>query len=144
MFRPALLAAAAAFVVTGLFAADADATKCPVSGAKVNMEKFSEFNGGKVYFCCGNCKGKFDAGSEKFAAKANHQLVVTGQAKQKACPFAGRAADDSKTVEVAGVSVAFCCGNCQGKASKASGDDQINLVFSNDAFKKGFEIAEKK
>lgn len=123
------------------FAADEPAAKCPVSGARVNMEKFSEFNGGKVYFCCGNCKAKFDKSSDKFAAKANHQMVVTKQAKQTKCPLAGRPMNDSKTVEVGGVEVAFCCPNCQGKVAGAEGDKQIALVFSNKAFKKGFELA---
>lgn len=146
MLRNLAVATVIAFVASTVIAAESEKTnpKCPVSGAKVNMEKFSKFNGGKVYFCCGNCKAKFDAGSDKFSAKANHQLVVSGQAEQKACPFAGRPTDASKTVAVNGVEVAFCCGGCQGKAAKADEASRVSLVFANDAFRKGFEMATKK
>lgn len=122
-----------------LNAAD-DATanlKCPVSGKAVNAEKFSDYNGGKVYFCCDNCKGKFDKDSAAFTAKANAQLVASGQFAQKACPLSGGKTKEGTEVEVAGVKVAFCCPNCQGKVSKAAADDQLKLVFA-DGFAKGF------
>lgn len=142
--KPAFLAIL--FVASTVIVADVVevAPKCPVSGAAIKKDKVSEFNGGEVYFCCGNCKAKFDGNSKPFAAKANHQLVVTKQAVQKSCPFTGGVLNDSTTLDVAGAKVNFCCANCQSKADLASGDDQINLIFSNDAFKKGFEIAEKK
>ena len=45
---------------------------------------------------------------------------------------------------VNGATVAFCCENCQGKAEKATGDDQLKLLFSNEAFEKaGFKVAGK-
>ncbi len=111
--------------------------KCPVSGKAVDAEKFSDFGGGKVYFCCDVCKGKFDKDSSAFTAKANAQLVASGQYAQKGCPFSGGKVKDGTEVEIAGVKVGFCCNNCQGKAAKATPDDQLKLVFA-DGFAKGF------
>jgi hypothetical protein len=45
---------------------------------------------------------------------------------------------------VAGAKVQFCCEKCQANVEKAKGDDQLELVFSEDAFKKaGFKIQKK-
>ncbi|MFG0334754.1 MAG: hypothetical protein ACF8TS_15465 [Maioricimonas sp. JB049] len=118
--------------------------KCPVSGQPIDMEHAVAYKGAKVYFCCPKCPTAFKKDREKFSTKANHQLVLTEQAKPTGkCPLTGRPVDESKQVEVAGVEVSFCCGNCQGKVAKASGDEQITLVFANKAFKKGFEVPKK-
>lgn len=118
---------------------------CPVAGKEIKISdaKTVSYKDASVYVCCNNCKAKMEKDSAKFAAKANHQLVVTKQAKQVNCPFAGKKTNPEKTASIKGVEVAFCCGNCQGKAKKASGDDQIALVFSDAAFKKGFEVVKK-
>jgi YHS domain-containing protein len=34
-------------------------TTCPVSGEKVSKDKFVEYEGRKVYFCCDGCKAKY-------------------------------------------------------------------------------------
>jgi YHS domain-containing protein len=115
--------------------------KCPVSGKAVKADKTVDFNGGKVYFCCENCPKAFQADTAKYAAKANHQLVQTGQLKQVACPLTGKPTKDEQTVEIDGVKVAFCCGNCKGKVAKASGDEQLNLVFGDTS--KGFKPAKE-
>ena len=107
---------------------------------KVNAEKFVEFNSGKVYFCCDGCKKKFSGDPEKYAAKANTQLVVTGQYKQTGCPFSGGEIDESLSIEVAGAKVGFCCAGCKTKAEKAESDDaRITMIFGKDAFAKTFE-----
>ena len=115
--------------------------KCPVSGKAINPEAIVEHNGGKVYFCCNNCPKAFKENTEKFAAKANHQLVQTGQLKQVACPLTGRDVNPDANVEVAGAKVEFCCMNCKGKVAKATGDEQIDLVFKDT--KKGFKPAKE-
>lgn len=55
-------------------------TACPISGAAVKEDQFTEVNGTKVYFCCGNCKGKVDSAAD--AEKAN--LVFGKEAFEKA------------------------------------------------------------
>jgi YHS domain-containing protein len=119
--------------------ADLSSATCPISGGEVNAEQFAAHNGGKVYFCCGKCKTKFEEDATPFVAKSNHQLVLTGQVAQTGCPFSGGDMDDDHTVDVGGVSVKMCCGNCVKKVNAAdSVEAKAELVFSADAFAKGF------
>lgn len=140
LFAVALLCAGVGL----LMAAEVDVTKakCPVSGKAVKAESSAAYKGGKVYFCCDNCPKAFAANTAKFAAKANHQLVVTGQAKQTACPLAGRKCDPSTAITIDGAKVCFCCNNCKGKATAASGDKQLELVFGA-KFDKAFKVGKK-
>jgi hypothetical protein len=66
--------------------------------------------------------------------------VPCDHAKQVKCPITGKDLNPATVIDVGGVKVAFCCNNCKGKVSKAEGDEQLNLVFGDDAFKKGFEV----
>ncbi len=117
---------------------------CPVSGQPCKKEFAAAHNGGQVYFCCENCPKAFAENPAKFATKANLQLVLTKQAKQEKCPLSGGDLNKETTVAVSGAGVTFCCNNCKGKVEKATGDDQLALVFSDAAFKKGFKVPEKK
>jgi len=139
----AVLAVVALVAAHSLRAADEKpALKCPVSGKAVDATKTVDFNGGKVQFCCGNCPKAFAADTKKFAAKANLQLVQSGQLTQVKCPLTGKPCAPDKSVEVAGVKVGLCCGGCLGKASKGTDDDKITLLFSDTT--KGFQPAESK
>jgi len=140
-----------AVFAVGLFAYAAEEkgkfkATCPVSGKPAVEDKSVAYKDAKVYFCCGGCPGAFEKDVAKYAAKANQQLVATEQATQTKCPLSGGKLNPDATVTVGDVKVQFCCNNCQKKASEAKGDDQVKLVFSDDAFKKGFEVkkAEKK
>jgi len=119
--------------------------KCVVAGKEIDLVKAVavKYRGASAYVCCNNCKGKFEKDSSPFATKANHQLFLTAQAKQVKCPIAGRKADPSKSVRIGGVSVAFCCDNCKGKASRLKGDAQLAVAFADKAFDKGFEVKKK-
>lgn len=133
----AVLLVAGATVVAG--DVDLKGVKCVVAN-KAATEKSADYRDGKVYFCCGNCAGKFTASPKKFATKANHQLVATKQFEQKACPFSGQDVNPDTAIKLAGVSVGFCCNNCKGKVEGA--DDEaakLKLVFANKAFEKGFK-----
>lgn len=119
-----------------------DGVKClmaPSQAAKA--EKSADWKEGKVYFCCDKCKGKFDTASKeekaKMSAKANAQLVASKQYKQEACPFSGGKVDDATAIEAGGTKVAFCCNNCKGKAEALKGDEQLEKLFGEEAFKKG-------
>ncbi len=121
-----------------------EGVKCMMMPGKDVAAKFSvEYGGGKVYFCCNGCKGKFGKDPEQYVAKANHQLVATGQVKQVACPFSGQEVDEDQVSEVAGIKVKLCCGNCKAKVDQAEGDQQLELVFGKTAFEKGFGEEEK-
>jgi YHS domain-containing protein len=115
--------------------------KCPVSGKGCNPEKSVAFDGGKVWFCCGNCENAFKGDSAKFAAKAHQQMVSTGQLVQKGCPFSGGAVKPGTQLDIGGAEVGFCCNNCKGKVEKATGDEQVTMVFGDIA--KGFAPAAK-
>jgi YHS domain-containing protein len=138
---------AALFVTVAVHSADKDKeefkAKCPVSNREAKQEFAVDYKGGKAYFCCNNCPNAFKRDTKKFAAKANQQLVATGQAKQEKCPIAGRNLNPATEIEVAGTKVAFCCNNCKGRAERAEGDAQITLVFGDEAFEKGFKVAKK-
>jgi YHS domain-containing protein len=50
-------------------AASMEQTMCPVmDGNKIDKNVFVEYKGKKVYFCCADCKAKFDADPEKYVA----------------------------------------------------------------------------
>ena len=140
--RKLLMAVAALFVIGGSLAFAAkpalDGVKCVMQPTKAIDETNSvDWKEGKVYFCCANCPKAFTANKEKHAAKANAQLVATKQYKQEVCPISGAKIDESTAVEVRGAKVAFCCTKCKGKVEAAKGDEQVDLVFGEEAFKKG-------
>lgn len=115
---------------------------CPVSGKKINKEASVEYKDAKLYFCCEGCPNAFKKNPEKFAAKANHQLVVTRQYRVAKCPFTGRKLNRQTRINVEGAVVCFCCNNCKGKAEKS--DEKIALIFNDQAFEKGFAKRQKK
>ena len=98
-----------------------------------------DYKGAKLYFCCKSCVKKFKTHQAKYAARANLQLVITGQAHQMACPISGKAIDPQHTLKVGGVTVKFCCGVCQKKVAKAGAEEQIKMVFGT-GFDKGFAV----
>jgi len=120
------------------------AAKCPMSGEAAKADQNAEFEGGKVYFCCDECKANFAKDSSKGAAKARNQMVLTGQFEQKACPLTGAPTKAETALNVGGVKVAFCCNNCKGKVEKAK-DDAPAVVFSDkEKFAKAFTKVEVK
>jgi YHS domain-containing protein len=131
-----LLVAAATVVAADL---DLEGVKCVVADKPANAEKSAEYRDSKVYFCCGNCAGKFAEDASKFAVRANHQLVATKQFEQKVCPFSGGELNPETAIKLAGVNVCFCCNNCKGKVESAEKDEaKLEMVFGDKAFEKGF------
>ncbi len=118
-----------------------EGVKCVVAPKDAQANKSADYKDGKVYFCCGNCAGKFAKDSKPFVEKANVQLVATKQYEQKACPFSGGDLNPETTLTVAGQKVAFCCDGCKGKVEKAEGDEKSKLVFNDKAFEKAFKKA---
>ena len=149
MIRKLMLSAVAVVAVAGatVFAAEInlEGVKCVVAPRPADASKSAEYKDGKVFFCCGNCAGKFAATPEKFATASNAQLVSTKQYEQKACPLSGGPLNKETAIKVAGGKVAFCCNNCKGKVESADEKEQVELVFSEKAFEKaGFaKVADK-
>ena len=150
MFRKFSLAALAVVAVAGatVFAEDIklEGVKCIVAPKPANADKSAEYKEGKVFFCCGNCAGKFAEDPKKFTTAANQQLVATEQYEQKACPLSGGPLNADTEIKVGGAKVAFCCNNCKGKVESTEGKAQLEMVFGEKAFEKaGFaKVAEKK
>ena len=139
----AALSVAACVSVSGSYAADDKKGKCAVSGKEIDITDKTvsiNVNNEKVYFCCENCPKAFEKTPGKFAAKANMQMVGLGECKQVKCPYTGKDLNPATKTNIQGVNVCFCCNNCKGKAEDLSGAAQVSSVFSNAAFKKGWEI----
>ena len=138
--RKLMLSALAVLAVAGATVVAEDVKlegiKCVVAPRPADASKSADYKGGKVYFCCGNCAGKFAGDSAKFATTANAQLVATKQFEQKSCPLSGGAIKDGTEVTVAGATVKFCCNNCQGKVKAADEKAQLDMVFGEKAFEK--------
>ncbi|MHB0954991.1 MAG: hypothetical protein ACYC0X_01295 [Pirellulaceae bacterium] len=123
---------------------DLKGVKCvlnPEGNAKATSS--ADYKGGKVYFCCNNCKGKFTEEPEAYAVAANAQLVTTKQAKQVACPITGKEVKEGVTVKVGGVEIGVCCAGCQNKFTEMEEKDRMETAFSDKAFEKSFELAKK-
>jgi YHS domain-containing protein len=131
---------AAILVCSPLRAADLGAAKCPVSGEAASKDASIDYKGGKLYFCCKDCAATFAKDKAKYAAKANKQLVVTGQAVQKSCPLTGNPTNASTAIDVGGAKIAFCCNGCKGKVSKMTPAQQVKAIFADKVFDKNFEI----
>lgn len=117
--------------------------KCPVSGEPVSADASIAYKGGKLYFCCPSCSAKFNANTDKYAAKANRQLAVTGQVVQVGCPLTGAKVNPATKTKVAGVDVCFCCNNCKAKVTAAEPAKQIEMVFGK-SFDKAFQLKKEK
>lgn len=142
--RMTIVVAATALAASLLWAGvDLTNAKCPIAGSAANAETAVAYKGGKVYFCCGGCDKTFQENAAAYAAKANHQLVVTGQAKQIACPLAGEPVDSKVTAKVHGATVAFCCAHCKEAVEAAADDDaRVEMLFNDEAFAKGFKVGD--
>ena len=147
------LMVAVGLLTTTVLAAEADKKEkkkekvklsCPISGKEINKEAFVAYKDAKVFFCCPGCPNAFKKDTAKFAAKANHQLVASKQAKQVKCPLSGRDVNKEVTAKVAHVKVGLCCQGCQKKVVDAKDADKIKLVFNDKSFKKGFKVKKKK
>jgi YHS domain-containing protein len=139
--RSMMMTLGVAVMVSGLAFA-AEETKsfglCPVSGGPAKEDVSSDFKGKKLYFCCDGCPDAVKADPTKFAAKINHQLLVTKQIAQVGCPFSGGKVNDATKVEFAGAKVGFCCEKCQAKFEKSSDAEKMETVFAK--LGKGFTM----
>jgi transcription elongation factor Elf1 len=135
----AVIVASFAFCLTAM--ADEAKLTCPVSGKPASKDHAAKYKEGQVYFCCDNCPKAFEASTKKYAAKANAQLVSTGQYKQLKCPLSGEDLNPATAVKIGDISVSFCCDKCKAKAEAAKEKKQFNMVFGDKAFAKAFEKA---
>jgi len=67
--KTATVAAEEAKKTAAAVVAAVEQTICPVMENPINKQYFTEYKGKKVYFCCPDCKAKFEAEPEKYLAK---------------------------------------------------------------------------
>ncbi|MEM6472806.1 MAG: hypothetical protein AAF802_24805 [Planctomycetota bacterium] len=104
----------------------------------VKGKKVFDYKGAKLYLCCSSCVKRMTKTPEKYEAKANHQLVLTGQFVQAACPLSGDAvAKDSPMLEINGAKVMFSSADHKDKVAKLELAEQIETVFGAKGFKAG-------
>ncbi len=48
-------------------------TTCPVMGGIVNKQLYADYEGQRVYFCCGYCDGEFKRDPQKYLNKLKEQ-----------------------------------------------------------------------
>ena len=53
--------------------------KCPVMGYTINKKIYADYQGKRVYFCCGSCIGEFKKDPEKYIKKLEDQGVEIGK-----------------------------------------------------------------
>ena len=121
---------------------DLEGVVCPVSGRAASLEHSMEYCEATIYFCCPNCEARFIENTDDFAAKANHQLVQTGQAHQVKCPLSGREYKAEHTADVGGMSINMCCSGCVRRTNDLDDDGAFALVFG-EGFEKGFVIGDE-
>lgn len=90
---------------------------CPVSGQPSGTKVFIEEKGNKVFFCCNNCRGKYEKDPAKYAAKLANSYTI-----QTKCPVTGKPINPQVSAEApAGETVFFCCKDCPAKFRKEPG-----------------------
>jgi len=74
--------AAVALAAEELVAAKAQDT-CPVMGGPVTKSQYADYNGKRVYFCCGGCVKTFNASPDKYIKKLQEDGVQLEDAPSK-------------------------------------------------------------
>ena len=116
---------------------------CVIDDHPIDRAISTDWQGGKVCFCSEKCLKEFLASTGKYAARANHQLLASGQARQVACPFTGKPLNSQiPTVRVAGADIGFCCRACQQTVTRADRQTRFDLIFG-DAFRTGFAVQKR-
>lgn len=49
---------------------------CPVEGRKIDKNVYVDYQGKRIYFCCADCKAKFDADSAKYIKQMEDKAIV--------------------------------------------------------------------
>ena len=114
----------------------------------IKGKKVLDYKDGKLFLCCSSCVKKMDRDPGKYEAKANYQLVYTGQYRQHACPFTGKeVTSESPQVEVDGgplgvVEVKVCSDEMVQQLDAMEFGDQVKTVFGPKGFETGKFSAE--
>lgn len=94
--------------------ATTDQTVCPVSGKKIDMSKYVDHEGKRIYVCCDGCVKKVKADPSGYINKLEEQGITLAKATvpQTKCPVMGSDIDRTKYVDVNGKRIYVCCDHC--------------------------------
>ena len=97
-----------------LGAATTPQTVCPVTGEKINMTKYVDYEGKRIYVCCDGCVKKVKADPSGYIKKLEDQGITLAKATvpQTKCPVMGGDIDRTKYVDVNGKRIYVCCDRC--------------------------------
>ena len=51
-------------------------TTCPIEGAKINKSIYADYQGKRIYFCCADCKAKFNADPAKYVKQMEDKGIA--------------------------------------------------------------------
>jgi YHS domain-containing protein len=49
---------------------------CPIEGAKINKSIYADYQGKRIYFCCADCKAKFNADPAKYVKQMEDKGIA--------------------------------------------------------------------
>lgn len=115
----------AAFSLAAAVAAGAGKAQsaCPVSGKAIDPATYLDWQGQRIYFCCGACPAKFKADPETYFAKLAAEGVEL-ENTQKTCPVSGETLGEMgepHRILYQGRTVKFCCPACEKEFRKDPG-----------------------
>jgi len=102
-------------------------TTCPVMGGEIDKTQYVDYQGKRIYICCGGCRAEIAKDPAKYIAKieaAGQSVEVlpvstsapeTGIAKkhpQTICPVLGNPIDKKLFVDYRGKRIYVCCEMC--------------------------------
>lgn len=81
---------------------------CPLTGNPVDRKVFVEHDGGKAYFCCAGCIGRFQHDPGKYKA-----ALANSYTYQTKCPVMGEDINPQAFATAAnGMKIYYCCKGC--------------------------------
>jgi YHS domain-containing protein len=89
-------------------------TLCPVMKGKIKLNVYADYQGKRVYFCCGGCIEDFNKNAAKIIADMESQGIILDAAQVK-CPVLGEKVDREVYVDYGGRRIYFCCKPCVDK-----------------------------
>ncbi len=89
--------------------------KCPVMGKKVDRKRYADFNGVRVYACCGKCRSRMARDPAATAKTLGYVWIAPVIDLQNTkCPVTGDQVYPSAPiwVDLDGIRVRVCCDHC--------------------------------
>ena len=103
-------------------------TTCPVMGGEIDKAQYVDYQGKRIYVCCGGCKAEVVKSPMQYIAKieaagqsvevlpvsplAAPETGIAGKHLQTLCPVLGNPIDKKLFVDYKGKRIYVCCAMC--------------------------------